>query len=82
MKKGDVARLKVDYEFEAIDDEDKSIGMRTILAGTECTITDTKDLEQGWVEISFSDDVWREDLGLNDFLNTLVEELEVVKEAA
>ncbi|MBE3145408.1 MAG: hypothetical protein IMZ61_16025, partial [Planctomycetes bacterium] len=51
MKKGDVARLKVDYEFEAIDDEDKSIGMRTILAGTECTITDTKDLEQGWVEI-------------------------------
>jgi hypothetical protein len=80
MKNGDVAKLKTDYEFEAIDEDDNAIGMRTIRAGTECTINDAKELEHGWVDVSFSDGVWQEDWGVNDFLGVLAEELEVIKE--
>jgi len=80
MKNGDVAKLKTDYEFEAVDEDANAIGMRTIPAGTECIIIDAE--LNGWVYVSFSDEVWQEGWGVNDFLSVLVEELEVTKEGA
>jgi hypothetical protein len=72
MKTGDAMQFKADFEFEAIDEDDNPIGMRIIPAGTPCTIeSEPKD---GWVSILIADKDWKEEWGVNDILNVLVEE--------
>jgi hypothetical protein len=76
MKENDIAELKEDLEFEAIDDDGNPIGMRIIPKGTKCKLISNE--EKGWVDVAFNDDVWQEAWGVNDYMAILVEELTVV----
>jgi hypothetical protein len=75
MKIGDVMRFGSNFEFEAIDEDDNPIGMRLIPAGTTCIIeAEPKD---GWVSISIANKDWKEEWGVNDILDILVEEADL-----
>ena len=76
MKENDIVQLKTDYEFEAIDENDNPIGMRTIPKGTKCTIM--TEPYKGWVDVEFENEVWQDDWGVNDVLAVMVDELQEV----
>lgn len=78
MKEHDIVQFKVDSEFEAIDENDNPIGMRTIPKGTKATIVSDSGISTGWVTLEFGEENWKEDWGVYDVLDFLVEELEGV----
>ena len=81
MKENDIVAFKEDFEFEAIDDGQNPIGMRTLPKGTQGTIVCATGISKGWVTVEFSDESWKEEeWGVNELLEIPVDEITLIKE--
>jgi hypothetical protein len=86
MKEQDIVLFKNDFEFEAIDENDNPIGMRTIPKGTKATVVSDSTrrwiigpgLSTGWVTLNFDEENWKGEWGINDVLDIPVENLESI----